>query len=269
MKTIKIAGVDINGQVEMLREAMDALRNVSLESSPAEISSIAIHSISRNLKSTDPFKDIKEEHTKIALSLYPHFERMIRYGSNPLEASMKLAASANLIDIGAREDVELIKEMEKEVGRELQRNDIHLFEEELSTLRSILWIADNAGESVFDKLVLEQLKDYELFIGVKGGAVLNDVIIEDAIASGLDRLGRLITTGSDCLGVLPDKCSEEFLRLLDSVDIVVAKGHANFETLDTYGREIFFLLKAKCGVVAEELGVEVGDTVFTLGRGQT
>ncbi|KPJ48805.1 hypothetical protein AMJ40_06835, partial [candidate division TA06 bacterium DG_26] len=156
------------------------------------------------------------------------------------------------------------KEMDLEVGRELKKNDIHLFEEKRRHARSLLWIADNAGESVFDKLVLEQLTGLELWIGVKGGAVLNDVTLEDAVSSGLNELGRLVTTGSNCLGVLPGKSSREFLSLLDNADLVVAKGHANFETLDTYGREIFFLLKAKCEVVAQELGVEVGDTVFTV-----
>ncbi len=243
---------------------MDALREVSLELSPAEISTIAIHSVSQSLNNPDPFKHIKEEHTRLALTLFPHFEQIVRSDPNPFEASIKLAASANLIDLGAREDVELMKEMEKEVGRELKKNDVRLFEQKLRTTRSILWIADNAGESVFDKLVLERLKPTELWIGVKGGAVLNDVTLEDAVASGLDQLGKLITTGSNCLGVLRDRCSRDFQKLLDSVDLVVAKGHANFETLDVWGREIFFLLKAKCEMVAQELGVEVGDTVFTL-----
>ena len=257
--------MDYAAQVDLLHKAMDALRDVSLELSPAEISSIAIHSVSQELKMSDPFKNIKEEHTRIALTIYPHFEQMVKNDPNPLAASIKFAASANLIDLGTREDVELIEEMKKEAGRELKKNDLDLFEERLGSSSSLLWITDNAGESVFDRLVLEQLKGHEIWIGVKGGAVLNDVTYEDAIASGLDRVGKLITTGSNWLGVIESRCSREFLELLDGVDVVVAKGHANFETLDTYGREIFFLLKAKCEIVAEALGVKLGDTVF---RGQ-
>jgi uncharacterized protein with ATP-grasp and redox domains len=102
---------------------------------------------------------------------------------------------------------------------------------------------------------------------VKGGPILNDVTMKDAQDSGLDTLGKLVSTGSDCLGISRDSCSAEFLELLDGVDIVVAKGHANFETLDQWGRDIFFLLKAKCEVVARELGVDVGDTVFVRGPG--
>lgn len=264
LKTIEIAGVHPSRQAEMLGEAMDALRDVSLELSPAEISTIAIDSVSRSFKNPDPFMDIKKEHTRNALTLYPHFEAMVQNESNPVEAAIKVAASANLIDLGARKEIQLMKEMDEEVGRKLKKNDIHLFEEKLRAARSLLWIADNAGESVFDKLVLEQLKGLDLWIGVRGGPVLNDVTLEDAVASGLDRLGKLITTGSNCLGVLQDRCSEEFLELLENVDVVVAKGHANFETMDTFRREIFFLLKAKCEVVAKELGVELGDTVFTL-----
>lgn len=264
LKTMKIAGVSSDIQVEMLKHAMDSLQGISLELSPAEISMRAIDAVSRGLANPDPFGEMKREHTKTALMLYPHFKQMIENDQHPVEAAMKLAASANLIDVGTKKEIELMKEMDLEVGRELKKNDIHLFEEKRRHARSLLWIADNAGESVFDKLVLEQLTGLELWIGVKGGAVLNDVTLEDAVSSGLNELGRLVTTGSNCLGVLPGKSSREFLSLLDNADLVVAKGHANFETLDTYGREIFFLLKAKCEVVAQELGVEVGDTVFTV-----
>jgi uncharacterized protein with ATP-grasp and redox domains len=102
---------------------------------------------------------------------------------------------------------------------------------------------------------------------VKEGPVLNDATIEDAIASGLQNCGTLVTTGADCLGVVEAESSAEFLDLLYNSDLVLAKGHANFETLDTLDREVFFLLKAKCPLVAEELRVAVGDTVFTAHKG--
>jgi uncharacterized protein with ATP-grasp and redox domains len=265
LKTIRLAEAEPPEQVELLRRAMDALKDVSLELSPAEISTIAIDSARRHLQDSDPFRRIKDEHTRIALALYPHFRELVQADANPILAATKLSASANLIDLGARQDVALTKEMEREAGRELRKNDIRQFEEELRTASSLLWIADNAGESVFDRLLLEQLEGLDVWIGVKGGPILNDVTMEDARTSGLGKLGRLISTGSDCLGISRDSCSEEFLELLDGVDIVVAKGHANFETLNRWGREIFFLLKAKCEVVARELGVDIGDTVFVRG----
>jgi len=262
LKTAEFAGADITLQTDMLREAMDALRDVSLERSPAEISSVAIRSSLCKLDASDPFRLIKAEHTRLARSMYPHFERMVREKSDPLEAALRVAACANLIDLGSREDVELMHEMENEAERELKRNDLAIFLGRLRAARSILWIADNAGELVFDGLVLERLKGFEVWIGVKGAPILNDATVEDAKVSQLDAYGRVVTTGSGWLGVVKEKSSAEFLELLESADVVVAKGHANFETLDSYEREIFFLLKAKCVVVARELGVDVGDTVF-------
>ncbi len=268
IKTLQAAKVDPERQVRLLHEAMASLKEVTLSMSPAEISTVAIRAVSSRLEEKDAFREIKHEHIRLTLALYPDLKRIAEDSPDPLFTGIRLSASANLIDLGARQDIDLTGEMQRELQRSLKKSDFDYFVERVRGSRSILWIADNAGETVLDRLVLDRLQKLAPWIAVKEGAVLNDATMEDAIASGLQNCGKLISTGSDCLGVLTDESSSQFLDLLYNTDLVVAKGHANFETLDTLDREIFFLLKAKCPLVAGELGVAVGDTAFIAHRGR-
>ena len=124
--------------------------------------------------------------------------------------------------------------------------------------KSILYLADNAGEIVFDRLLIEQLPRDRVTVAVKGGPVINDATREDAEAAGLIDLVEVIDNGSDAPGTILEQCSPSFQRRFAEADLVIAKGQGNYETLNDVPREVFFLLKVKCPVIARDIACDLG-----------
>ena len=126
----------------------------------------------------------------------------------------------------------------------------------------ILFLADNAGELVFDRLLIELLPRQKITVAVKGGPAINDALRADAQVAGLEGLVAVMDTGSDGAGIVLEACSLEFQRRFARADLIIAKGQANFESLDGCGQNIFFLFKGKCPVVARHIGPAVGSLVL-------
>ena len=249
-------------QVAMLYRAMEALVGCPLELSPAELATRAIRAALELLDDDDPFRETKVRFNQMALELGQRYRERVEGASDPLLMALKLAVAGNVVDFGVGRKFDLEQTVEKVLGAEFAVDHSDAFREDLERARTILFVADNAGEIAFDRFLIERMGEKEVYVAVKSGPILNDATLEDARQVGLDRLARLITTGSNSLGVNLEECSEEFKQLLWSADLVLAKGHANFETMDQLDREVYLLLMAKCPVVARELGVEVGDVVL-------
>ena len=148
----------------------------------------------------------------------------------------------------------------------LKIDDYAQFQELLRQAGNLLYIADNAGEIGFDWLVLEEIqRSYpavQLTVAVKSGPAVNDALRRDAVAAGIEPLAEIIETGAACQGIPDHRCRPEFLRRFAAADLIIAKGHANYETMILGGRAVFVLLRVKCATVAAELGVDVHDSVF-------
>jgi uncharacterized protein with ATP-grasp and redox domains len=242
---------------------LEALGGFDLDKSPAANATLAVKAVHTATGNEDPYKEIKREQNRLALELESEMRRMIARSSHRIETALLVSAFGNIIDLGAQESFDLSKELATLFERRFAISEIGEFLGELERARRLLFLADNAGEIVFDRILLETLPaDLEKVLAVKSGPIINDATTADAMMVGADRVARVITTGGSDLGVNGDNCSEEFLEALAKTDIVIAKGHANFETLNEEKRGIFFLLKAKCAVVARALGVETGSLVF-------
>jgi uncharacterized protein with ATP-grasp and redox domains len=126
---------------------------------------------------------------------------------------------------------------------------------------AILYLADNAGETVFDRVLIEHL-DRPVTYVVKAAPIINDATFEDAVAAGIDRIAEIIDNGSNAPGTLLDQCSEAFLESFHQAELIIAKGQANYESLSREPAPIFFLLQAKCRVIARDLGVATGDIIL-------
>jgi uncharacterized protein with ATP-grasp and redox domains len=129
----------------------------------------------------------------------------------------------------------------------------------------VLYLGDNAGETVFDRVLIEAL-DVPIVYAAKGGPVLNDATVEDALAAGLDRGADVVSTGSDAPGTIVERCAGDFQQLYREAEMVIAKGQANYETLSEAGTRLFFLLQAKCPVIARDIGVPVGSIILKRGE---
>lgn len=208
---------------------------------------------------TDPYQKLKEKHLNEALQHYPDLKRFLFNKSDRLYWVLKIAAVGNIFDAAVNSEIRGSENLRKELATEFKICDIERFRERLKSARTMLIISDNAGETVFDKVLIEELLDLDITYAVRSGPIINDATIEDAELAGLGRQVRLISTGCDAPGVIRAECNSEFINVLDKADIVISKGQGNYETLSEEKREIFFLLKAKCPVIASDLGVNAGD----------
>jgi uncharacterized protein with ATP-grasp and redox domains len=126
---------------------------------------------------------------------------------------------------------------------------------------SILYLADNAGETVFDRVLIETL-GFPVSYVVKAAPIINDATRKDAVAAGIDRVANIIDNGSGAPGTLLDQCSKLFCTQFAEADLIIAKGQANYESLSNSSAPIFFLLQAKCNVIARDLWVVEGGTIL-------
>lgn len=210
----------------------------------------------------DPYKHIKRKDLQAALDLIPFARNFLESKSNGLYWSLKLAATGNNIDAGIYQNLDVKKCVEEELEKEFYLCDVEELEKKLTTAKTILIIGDNVGESVFDKLFIENLPKVNILYGVRSQPIINDVTEQEAYDSGLGEVAQIISTGCDAPGAILAECSEEFRDVFNGADIIISKGQGNYEALSEERGNIFFLLKAKCPMIARKLKASLNDYVF-------
>lgn len=253
---------------QILRDVLRWMSEMDLSLSPPALAQ-RIHRRLRELTGVaDPYRDEKDQHNQMALKLLPGLRTQVTSSDDPLMAATHLAIAGNIIDLGAKSGLD-----ENEIHTALLhasetplKGDLYPFRTEVAQAKSILYLADNCGEIVFDTLLIEQLGPQRITLAVRGMPIINDATLDDAITAGLDQIVPMIGNGSDAPGTLLDECSEEFQKAFRSADLIISKGQGNFETLSHSGKNIFFLFKAKCPVVADSVGLPVGSHVLRHGR---
>ena len=181
--------------------------------------------------------------------------------NDPLESAVRLAIAGNVIDFGANPDFQLEEEIQETLHLEPVINNYDAFRQNLETAQNILYIGDNAGETVFDRILIEAMARPVTYV-VRERPIINDATMEDAIKSELDEVADIVSSGWDGPGVGLKGVSEPFLRHYNRADLIISKGQGNYETLSGEQGPIFYLLKAKCPVIARNLGVDKGQTVI-------
>jgi damage-control phosphatase, subfamily I len=223
----------------------------------------------------DPFGAIKKESNVIALQFVDEFRNKIRNSAKPLQDAVKIAAAGNIIDFGAKQHGSL--DVEKELSTISERTfgcfDFAELSRRLLLAEKLLYICDNAGEIVFDRLFIEEIRrshpDLEVVCAVRAMPIINDAVLSDASESGLQEVAVVISSGSVYPGTLLDETSEEFRRLFDNADVIISKGQGNFETLlDVADERLFFILRIKCDQMAKLSGVAKGELVLMQGGTQ-
>jgi uncharacterized protein with ATP-grasp and redox domains len=249
----------------ILRQVLARLSNESFDNT-APFVGRDIHRIVRLLSgNSDPYLEIKKDSNALALKLMPSLKELIKSSANPFETALRLAIAGNIIDCAQRDYIaeEKIKEEVSQcLDQPVKKDTINELKEEIEKASNILYLGDNAGEVFFDKLLIEELNGYPITFVVRGAPTINDAIKDDARMAGLDKLVKVVDNGSDVPGTILEECSEEFKRLFFEADLVIAKGQGNYETLSDNQKKIFFLLKAKCPVIAEDIGCQEGEMVI-------
>jgi uncharacterized protein with ATP-grasp and redox domains len=190
---------------------------------------------------------------------------LLSEAGNALETAVRLSIAGNIIDAGPNRGFDLRATVERVLSEPFGIEDLEALRDALSRASRVLYLADNAGETVFDRLMIETIGVPVLY-AVKGGPVLNDATLEDALEAGIEGAAHIISTGSNAPGTVLEQCSMEFREVYEGAELIIAKGQANYETLSGEGPKLFFLLQAKCPVIAAHLRVPVGSIVLKRGE---
>jgi len=246
---------------QLIDEVGMMLKDIPLTNTPPETGEIIFKKVREISGENDPLAELKNRSTQEVLEIYPQLKQMVTSSADPLMTVIRLAIAGNVIDFGISDDYDIGKEIQETIGKKFEICDIEPFRSALTRAQNILYIGDNAGESVFDKLLIETMGKPTVFV-VRDEPVLNDVTHDDAVAAGLDQVAQIFSSGSTAPGTILESCTRAFRELFRDADLIIAKGQGNYEGLSTEKRPIYFLLKAKCPVIARDIGVETGAIVL-------
>ena len=215
----------------------------------------------------DPYYNEKIQGNEIALRYLPEVEKILR-DDDSLENYVKISIIGNILDFGAftlDDDIESV--IRQSLKKDLAIKDVEEFENALKTNDKVLYLVDNTGEIVFDKLLLNKIKDYDLdiTIAVKSQPILNDATKKEALEAGLDEFGEIVEIGCGTVGYVDSEISQEFREIFNSHKFIISKGMGNYEGLteiDLQDKDVFFLLCAKCNTISKDIGVNLHDMLL-------
>jgi hypothetical protein len=260
---LRLGTKDESEQERILKSTLEYIENADTSKPPAYTTTF-IHSKIRQMLGRDPFKEIKSEYNQIALKLYPSLRNLVEKSDDPLWASTRLAIAGNVIDFGIFTSIDIEGAIEKALHNPLAVDDYYALKEAVSFTDEILYLTDNAGEIVFDKILIETLIKFgkRVKVATKGSPVINDSTIEDARQTGLEEICEVIDNGSEAVGTILEWTSPAFQKIFNDAPFIISKGQGNFETLVGKDKTIFFLFQSKCDVVSKELGLSNGSMLL-------
>ena len=266
LDSVKMTTDDEQIHEKVLREALHLASKMDFHQSPPAMAQ-KIHRFIRELTGVqDPYLQVKDRFNKFALKMYPDMKERIETSADPLETAVRLAIAGNIIDLGVKSGLaesQVERTIAGSLTESLDMEALEEFKNATAQAKDILYLGDNAGEIVFDRLLIEQLPCENITFVVKAGPIINDATMQDAEMTGLTDTVSVIDNGSDAPGTILESCSEDFRSRFSGADLVIAKGQGNYETLSDADKNIFFVLKAKCPVIAQHLGCEIGCLVLT------
>jgi len=271
LEAARLAGASERMQRQILNNVARILPDFPLTLSPPQMGRI-IHKIVRSIsKNHDPYLKIKEKSNRLALGIYNKLKRKISHSDDRLLMALELAIAGNIIDYGVKNSLNIEVELKSILAKEDKaiRNkkkaifNYISFKQALKKAKTILYLGDNAGEVVFDRVLIEEIKRIDkskrVIYTVKERPIINDALIDDAHRCGIDKIAEVISSGSDAPGTVLSLCKKKFLKIYNDADMIISKGQGNFESLSNAKKGIFFLFMAKCPVIAKEVGCDVGN----------
>jgi len=266
LRAAKIATEDVSVRRAVIDEVSRTIPNFPLDITPPEIAQEVYKIVFDITGNNDPYGEIKKLSNQLALSRYSKLKQMVEQAKEPLLVACKLAIAGNVIDFGPQADFgDLDMLIESGLISPLAINHYKAFKASVERASRILYLGDNAGEVLFDRVLIEQLKKRSgvtVTFVVRETPIINDATLDDALSVGLDRAATVISNGSGAPATILSQCSSDMLKHYEQADLIISKGQGNYESLSEAEQNIFFLLKAKCSVVAELLKVDIGDGIL-------
>lgn len=266
LDSVRMTTEDEQIHEKVLREVLRLESEMDMNQCPPAMAQKIHRFIRQKTGIEDPYLEVKNRFNKLALKMYPELRRKTETSTDPLETAVRLAIAGNIIDFGVNSTVEQA-DVERTINQSLKApldmQALEQFREAISKAEDVLYLGDNAGEIVFDRLLIEQLPWKKITFVVKGGPILNDATIEDAEIIGLTDFVNVIDNGSDAPGTILESCSEMFCSRFEESDLIIAKGQGNCESLSSVDKKIFFMVRPKCTVLARHLDCEIGNLVLS------
>lgn len=261
LDAVRISSGSETTETNVIKEVLKILCASPMDLSPPEIARQVYSTVREHTGVQDPYKEVKRLSNEEALKLYTSIKEIVANAKDPLNKALRFAVAGNAIDHGVSGEIDIERELEECLDKDFIFFDWDDFRKSVDNASNVLYVLDNAGEIVFDRLLVEQL-EADVVCAVRERPIINDVTVEDAVQAGLHDVAKVISSGSDIPGTVLREADEEFRELYFTSDLVISKGQGNFETLFPAEREVFFILKAKCPVIARHLNCEVGDIVL-------
>ena len=255
-------------KIEIMNDIFDFLAdNFSKDTNSNKTGSIMHNIIKSKTGCEDPYFKEKIESNEIAMKYLPVVKEILDENDS-LENYVKIAIIGNILDFGAftlDDDIDAI--IKDSLNDDLAVKHINEFENSLKKHDRVLYLVDNTGEIVFDKLLMNKIKEYgiDIVIAVKSEPILNDACMKEAIEAGLDELGEIVEIGAGTVGYVDSEISDEFREIFNSHEFIISKGMGNYEGLteiDLSNKDIYFLLCAKCNTIANDIGVDLRDMLL-------
>jgi len=257
----RLAGLNEKDTKSLLDAVGVMIGDIPMENTPPETGAAIYGLIREKTGIEDPFSDLKKQNILVALALYPSLKEIVNSSDDRLLTAIRLAISGNIIDFGVGKAFDLNLTINQVITQEFAIFDYPVFREHLQAASSVIYLGDNAGESVFDRILIQEMGIPVTFV-VRDVPVINDVTREDAILAGLDTVAEIRSSGSVAPGTILEMCSTDFIDLLQDTDMIISKGQGNYEGLSETDLPIFFLLMAKCPIIADDIGVKEGDIIL-------
>ncbi len=219
----------------------------------------------------DPYAELKRLSNRQALDLLPKVKEVLAKADDPLQAALQAAIAGNIIDFGPDHEIDLEATLQSALATPLDSRQLEYFKQAIEAAEKILYVADNAGELVFDTLLLEQFAGKQVTVAVKAVPFLNDAQLDDAEQAGLTRppfsdFIRLVEVRPRLTGTTLGEASPEFSAAWQDADLIICKGQANYEWYSLEPGPTFFLLKVKCDVIGYDIGFPTGTSVLVRGE---
>lgn len=274
IEACKILGLPDDKIKSILDKVAIQIPEIKMTSSPPEMGRIIHRIIREQTNNPDPYKKFKQKSNEIALETYPNLKRIVQNSENRLLKAIGLAIAGNIIDYGAIFDLNINKEInsildseEEKIKNENSKYFGYMdFIKSLKNTKILLYLADNAGEILFDRILIEEIiasyPNIKIYCAVRGSPIINDCNFDDAVSAGIDKLSTIISNGSDAPGTILDSCSKNFLKIWNQSDLIISKGQGNFESLSGVQDNIFFMFIVKCQVLAKDIGCNLRDVIL-------
>ncbi|RXJ81133.1 DUF89 domain-containing protein [Arcobacter sp. F2176] len=269
-KATKLLNLDESLAKEINTEVEKKALNFDFKKSPPFVAKEVYEYLGFKTNLKDPLETLKQESIKKATTYLPLIEDKISSSEDKLFTAIKAAVAGNVIDFATTKEFSLDDEINSIFQTNFSINDYEIFKEKLEETGSLIILADNAGENVFDKVLVKIIvslyPNIKIHYATRGKAIINDITTKEALQSGIDKYCQVISSGVDTPGLDKSRASKEFMELFDKTPLILSKGMGNFECLESYkDNKIFFLFKVKCNVVANTISRNLGEIILKRG----